>query len=132
MDDGHQNPSREEGPVAGGGRRRDPRRRVAVRRRARCSRPGPMREPLAVGLARADAVVVLLPADLAAARPGTAGRAGGPAAADRPPASPPRRRRAGPQLGFAGVGKPWKVERALQAAGCDLGRLRPLPRPRRL
>ena len=30
--------------------------------------------------------------------------------------SPP----AGPQVGFAGVGKPWKVERALKAAGCDL------------
>ena len=30
---------------------------------------GPMREPLKAGLARADAVVVLLPADLAAADP---------------------------------------------------------------
>ena len=26
----------------------------------------------------------------------------------------------GPQIGFAGVGKPWKVERALEAAGCNL------------
>jgi tetraacyldisaccharide 4'-kinase len=26
----------------------------------------------------------------------------------------------GPQVGFAGVAKPWKVERALQAAGCEL------------
>jgi tetraacyldisaccharide 4'-kinase len=33
------------------------------------------------------------------------------------PAAPPP---AGPQLGFAGVGKPWKVERALKAAGCEL------------
>ena len=33
-----------------------------------------------------------------------------------PPGAPP----AGPQLGFAGVGKPWKIERALTAAGCDL------------
>jgi tetraacyldisaccharide 4'-kinase len=26
----------------------------------------------------------------------------------------------GPQLAFAGVGKPWKVERSLRAAGCEL------------
>ena len=26
----------------------------------------------------------------------------------------------GPQMGFAGIGKPWKVERALKAAGCQL------------
>jgi tetraacyldisaccharide 4'-kinase len=26
----------------------------------------------------------------------------------------------GPQLGFAGVGKPWKIERALKDAGCQL------------
>ena len=26
----------------------------------------------------------------------------------------------GPQLGFAGIAKPWKVERALTAAGCEL------------
>jgi tetraacyldisaccharide 4'-kinase len=32
----------------------------------------------------------------------------------------------GPQVGFAGVGKPWKVERALQAAGCDLVDFAPL------
>jgi tetraacyldisaccharide 4'-kinase len=32
------------------------------------------------------------------------------------PAPPPP----GPQVGFAGVGKPWKVERALIEAGCDL------------
>jgi len=30
-------------------------------------------------------------------------------------------------LGFAGVGKPWKVERALVAAGCDLVDFIPLP-----
>ena len=33
-----------------------------------------------------------------------------------PIAPPPR----GPQVGFAGVGKPWKVERALKTAGADL------------
>ncbi|HEX7946849.1 MAG TPA: tetraacyldisaccharide 4'-kinase, partial [Phenylobacterium sp.] len=33
----------------------------------------------------------------------------------------------GPQVGFAGVGKPWKVERALQAAGCELKDFWPFP-----
>ena len=33
------------------------------------------------------------------------------------PARPPP---TGRWFGFAGVGKPWKVERALRAAGCDL------------
>ena len=33
----------------------------------------------------------------------------------------------GPQLGFAGVGKPWKVERALRAAGCQLVDFAPFP-----
>ncbi len=40
-----------------------------------------------------------------------------------PAAAPP----AGPQLGFAGIGKPWKMERALMAAGCDLADFAPLP-----
>ena len=40
-----------------------------------------------------------------------------------PDAPPP----GGPQFGFAGVGKPWKVERALVAAGCDLVDFAPLP-----
>jgi tetraacyldisaccharide 4'-kinase len=33
----------------------------------------------------------------------------------------------GPQVGFAGVGKPWKVERALKAAGCELADFAPFP-----
>lgn len=79
---------------------------------------GPMREPLAAGLARADAVVVLMPGALApdpallalfAAKPVLVARI-------EPLAPPP----SGPQLGFAGVGKPWKVERALREAGCEL------------
>jgi len=45
------------------------------------------------------------------------------------PARPPP---TGPQLGFAGVGKPWKVERALKAAGCDLVEFAPLPDHARL
>jgi tetraacyldisaccharide 4'-kinase len=80
---------------------------------------GPLREPLAVGLARADAVVLMLPDDLEAADPDLLAVFGTlPVMVARvvPDAPPP----AGPQLGFAGIGKPWKVERALKAAGCDL------------
>ena len=87
---------------------------------------GPMREPLAAGLARADAVVLLLPDDLAAPDPALVAVFG-----DKPvlvarlaPAAPPP---SGPQLGFAGIGKPWKMERALRAAGCDLVDFAPLP-----
>ncbi len=80
---------------------------------------GPMREPLKVGLARADAVIVLLPADLPEVDLELRAVFG-----DLPvfvarlaaEAAPPP----GPQLGFAGIAKPWKVERALKAAGCDL------------
>lgn len=80
---------------------------------------GPMREPLDKGLARADAVVVLLPSDMEAADPELLALFGEtPVLIARlePAAAPPK----GPQLGFAGIAKPWKVERALRAAGCDL------------
>jgi tetraacyldisaccharide 4'-kinase len=80
---------------------------------------GPMREPLAAGLARANAVVVMLPNDVAAPDQGLLALFGDlPVLVARlePLNAPP----AGPQLGFAGVGKPWKVERALLAAGLDL------------
>ena len=40
------------------------------------------------------------------------------------PVEPPP---SGPQLGFAGIGKPWKMERALIAAGCVLADFAPLP-----
>ena len=87
---------------------------------------GPMREPLAIGLARADAVIVLLPQDLPEADPDLLALLSSKpvliarleAAAPPPP---------GPQLGFAGIGKPWKVERALKAAGCDLVDFAPFP-----
>ena len=87
---------------------------------------GPMREPLAAGLARADAVIVLLPADLASPDPELVAELGRTPllTAHLEPAWPPP---TGPQLGFAGVGKPWKVERALKAAGCDLVDFAPLP-----
>jgi tetraacyldisaccharide 4'-kinase len=78
-----------------------------------------MREPLAKGLARADAVLVLLPADLKAPDAGLLALLAGPPrlTAHIQPAAPPP---VGPQVGFAGVGKPWKVESALKAAGCEL------------
>ncbi len=87
---------------------------------------GPMREPLAAGLARADAVVVLLPADLEVPDPDLLALFGDKPtllAHLRPTAPPPP----GPQLAFAGIGKPWKMERALVAAGCDLVDFAPLP-----
>ena len=87
---------------------------------------GPMREPLRAGLARADAVIVLLPTDLATPDPELLAALGAvPVLVARlaPEAPPP----GGRQVGFAGVGKPWKVERALQAAGCDLADFWPFP-----
>jgi len=87
---------------------------------------GPMREPLKAGLARADAVVLLAPADLEAPDPELLALFGEtPVLVARlEPAAPPP---AGPQVGFAGVGKPWKVERALKAAGCELADFAPFP-----
>jgi tetraacyldisaccharide 4'-kinase len=80
---------------------------------------GPMREPLSAGLARADAVVLVLPEGLAEPDPELVSLFGAlPVLVVRvEPAAPPP---AGPQVGFAGIAKPWKVERALKAAGCDL------------
>ena len=87
---------------------------------------GPMREPLKAGLARADAVILMMPMDvetpdrrllaLFEPLPVLIARF----ASARPPPS-------GPQIGFAGVGKPWKVERALRTAGCDLRDFAPYP-----
>ncbi|MFI4935543.1 MAG: tetraacyldisaccharide 4'-kinase [Caulobacterales bacterium] len=124
MDDGHQNPSVKKtlSLVVVDGETRDeewPFGDGAV------FPAGPMREPLAVGLARADAVVLLLPADLAAPDPRLL------AAFDETPVliarlvptGPPP---AGPLVGFAGIGKPWKMERALKAAGGELADFAPL------
>jgi tetraacyldisaccharide 4'-kinase len=87
---------------------------------------GPMREPLPAGLGRADAVVLLLPADLDEPDPELLAAFG-----EKPvlvarlePAAPPPE---GPQVGFAGVAKPWKVARSLTAAGCDLVDFAPFP-----
>lgn len=87
---------------------------------------GPMREPLATGLARADAVVVLLPADLEVPDPELLALFG-----DLPvtwawlePVRPPS---AGPKLAFAGIAKPWRVEQSLRTAGADLVGFRAFP-----
>ncbi len=87
---------------------------------------GPMREPLKAGLARADAVIVMLPNDLPQADPELLALFGDlPVFIARlaPVAPPPP----GPQVGFAGIAKPWKVERALIVAGCDLVDFAPFP-----
>ncbi|HEX3367760.1 tetraacyldisaccharide 4'-kinase [Phenylobacterium sp.] len=125
MDDGHQNPSvkktlslvvvdgetrGEDWPFGDG----------------RVFPAGPMREPLAVGLARADAVLVLLPGDLPQADPELTALLRGPPLLTghlQPTSAPP----AGPQLGFAGIGKPWKVAASLKAAGCELADFAPFP-----
>jgi len=118
MDDGHQNPSLKKALslVVVDGETRDnewPFGDGAV------LPAGPMREPLAAGLARADAVVLMMPGDLEEPDPELTVLFGAmPVLIARlQPASPPP---PGPQLGFAGVGKPWKVERSLRAAGCHL------------
>ena len=86
---------------------------------------GPMREPLAVGLARTDTVVLLLPAEVVEPDPDLVAALGEmPVLIARlEPAAPPP---PGPQVGFAGIAKPWKMERALRAAGCDLVDFAPL------
>jgi tetraacyldisaccharide 4'-kinase len=125
MDDGHQNPSvaKTLSVVVVDGETRG---EVWPFGDGRVFPAGPMREPLAAGLARAQAVVVLLPDDLARADPELVAVLRGPdllSAHLRAMAPPP----AGPQMGFAGVGKPWKVEQALKAAGCDLVDFAPFP-----
>jgi tetraacyldisaccharide 4'-kinase len=118
MDDGHQNPSVKKAlslVVVDG----ETRGNEWPFGDGRVFPAGPMREPLAVGLGRADATLVLLPADLAEAEDDLLELLKGPpllmahlTAAEAPPA--------GPQVGFAGIAKPWKVERALKAAGCEV------------
>ena len=102
MDDGHQNPSLkktfslvvvdgetrgEEWPFGDG----------------RVFPAGPMREPLAIGLARADAVVILAPGDLDTPDAELFSQVKGPPTlmAHLKAATPPP---PGPQMGFAGVG----------------------------
>lgn len=125
MDDGHQNPSlaKQLSLIVVDGETRDgewPFGDGAV------FPSGPLREPLAAGLARADAVVLMLPQEVAAADPELLALFGATPVliARLSPVTPPP---TGPQVGFAGVGKPWKVERALKAAGCELADFAPFP-----
>ncbi len=87
---------------------------------------GPMREPLAVGLARADAVILLMPADLAEPDTELLALLGSKPVliARLEPSGPPP---TGPIVGFAGIGKPWKFERSLVAAGVTLRDFAPFP-----
>lgn len=87
---------------------------------------GPMREPIKAGLSRADGVIILLPTDMDTADPELVALFGDmPVFTARLKArhAPPH----GPQVGFAGIAKPWKVERSLIAAGCDLKDFVPFP-----
>jgi len=125
MDDGHQNPTLKKALslIVVDGETRDDEWPFGDGAVFPC---GPMREPLRAGLARADAVVLMMPSDLAEpaaellalfdAKPILIARLA--------PAAPPP---SGRLLGFAGIGKPWKMERALKAAGCDLADFVPLP-----
>lgn len=125
MDDGHQNPFLKKmlSLVVVDGETRDNEWPFGD---GRVFPAGPMREPLKTGLSRASAAIILLPADLAAPDPELLELLGAaPVMTARlEPAAPPP---AGPQVGFAGVGKPWKVERALKAAGCDVADFVSLP-----
>lgn len=118
MDDGHQNPfvRKALSLVVVDGETRDGEWPFGDER---VMPAGPLREPIAAGLARADGVIILMPADLKEPDPELLGMFGATPTliARLEPAGPPPK---GPQIGFAGVGKPWKVERALKAAGCDL------------
>lgn len=118
MDDGHQNPSlfKDLSLVVVDGETRDgewPFGDGAI------FPAGPMREPLEAGLTRADAVIILMPPGLMEPDPALVAQLG-----QRPvliaqlePAGPPPD---GPLLAFAGIGKPWKFERALKAAGGEV------------
>jgi len=87
---------------------------------------GPLREPLTAGVSRANAVVLLLPPAPFAPDPELLALFGDlPVLLARLSPSGPAVE--GPQLGFAGVAKPWKVEASLKAAGVDLVEFVPFP-----
>jgi tetraacyldisaccharide 4'-kinase len=116
MDDGHQNPDvrKRLSVIVVDGETRDGEWPFG---QGRVFPAGPLREPFAVGLARADLVVLLLPADLEAPDPKLLRVFEEPVLVARlmAVAAP-----SGLQWGFAGIAKPWRMERALRAAGCDL------------
>ena len=86
---------------------------------------GPMREPLAAGLARADAVLLLMPPGAEPDAELLALFAAKPVLIARLQSEPPRLD--GPQLGFAGIAKPWRFERTLRDAGVRLADFAPFP-----
>ncbi|AZS22899.1 MULTISPECIES: tetraacyldisaccharide 4'-kinase [unclassified Caulobacter] len=125
MDDGHQNPSIRkalslvvvDGETRGG---------EWPFGDGRVFPAGPMREPLKVGLSRADAVIVLLPVEMEQPDFDLLVEFGDiPVLVARLEAAAPVPK--GPQVGFAGIAKPWKVEKALTAAGCQLVDFAPFP-----
>lgn len=125
MDDGHQNPTIRKALslVVVDGETRDGEWPFGD---SRVFPAGPMREPLKVGLSRADAVIVLLPVDVEQPDFDLLVEFGDmPVLVARLEAAAPVPK--GPQVGFAGVGKPWKVEKALTAAGCQLVDFAPFP-----
>ncbi|MEQ8434675.1 MAG: tetraacyldisaccharide 4'-kinase [Oceanicaulis sp.] len=114
MDDGHQNPKLEKtrsvvvvDAVAGWGA-------------GKVFPAGPLREPVKAGLARADAVIVMVPHEGYAIDYAGLGLAELPipvlTAWLEPEAPPPP----GPLLAFAGIGRPQKFFDALTAAGAQL------------
>lgn len=113
MDDGHQNPSIEKDlslVVVDAG---DPFGNGHVFPK------GPLREPVAAGLARADGVI------LAGEGPEPDGRWPCPVIrAHMVPVAPPP---AGPLVAFAGIGRPEKVFDSLSVAGADLADTVPFP-----
>lgn len=118
MDDGHQNPSlvKTLSLVVVDGETRNGEWPFGD---GACVPAGPMREPLQKGLARADVVVILLPPGVAQPDPKLLALfvAKPVLIARLEPNGPPP---SGPQLAFAGIGKPWKLERSLRDAGCDV------------
>ncbi|WP_066681403.1 tetraacyldisaccharide 4'-kinase [Caulobacter sp. CCH9-E1] len=125
MDDGHQNPTIRKALslVVVDGETRDGEWPFGD---GRVFPAGPMREPLKVGLSRADAVIVLLPVDVEQPDFDLLVEFGDmPVLVARLEAAAPVPK--GPQVGFAGVGKPWKVEKALTAAGCQVVDFAPFP-----
>lgn len=125
MDDGHQNPSLKKALslIVVDGETRDGEWPFGD---GSVFPAGPMREPLAAGLERADAVVLLMPPGLIDPDPDLMALFGEKPALVahlQAPDAPP----AGPLVGFAGVGKPWKVERALRAAGAELSEFAAFP-----
>ncbi|ESQ87744.1 tetraacyldisaccharide 4'-kinase [Asticcacaulis sp. AC460] len=86
---------------------------------------GPLREPLAQGVARADLVILWMPDGSAPApdllallntKPVFIARL----TAEKPPID-------GPLLAFAGIAKPWKFETTLRDLGCDVVSFKTFP-----